>query len=217
MVKTCLDCLLMSKPSRPPPMTRHKFPNGPWQHIAIDLMKAGPIPEEILVVIDYFSRYQEIKFLKSSTAATIIAHLQEMFSRLGIPNSIRADNGPQFASKEFHLFCEGSNIEIIHTTPYWPQANGEVENLNRSILKRLKISHVKKIGDTVFQQPAAVSPTSNPETSNKSKRLQDLEDGSTNTEDSTSLEPSETHIEFHAIQFITNGDRTLQATIRQLL
>ncbi|KAB0798888.1 hypothetical protein PPYR_06768 [Photinus pyralis] len=135
IVKTCLDCLQC------PPMTRHKFPNGPWQHIAIDLMKAGPISEKILVVIDYFSHYQEIKFLKSPTAATIIAHLQEMFSRLGIPNSIRADNGPQFARKEFHLFCEGSNIEFIHTTPYWPQANGEVENLNRSILKLLKISH----------------------------------------------------------------------------
>jgi hypothetical protein len=28
---------------------------------------------------------------------------------------------------------------LIKTPPYWPQANGEVENMNRSILKRLQI------------------------------------------------------------------------------
>lgn len=31
-----------------------------------------------------------------------------------------------------------------YTTPYWPQANGEIERQNRSILKRLKISHALK-------------------------------------------------------------------------
>lgn len=140
-VKACRDCLLVSKPSHPPPMMRHKFPDGPWQCLAMDLMKATEIPEEILVVIDYYSRYQEIKFIKPSTSVTIIGQLKEMFSRLGIPKSIRADNGRQFTSREFHEFCEHNNIKVIHTPPYWPQANGEVENMNRAILKRLQISH----------------------------------------------------------------------------
>lgn len=64
----------------------------------------------------------------------------EIFARFGLPISITADNGPQFASEEFHTYCESNNIELISTTPYWPQWNGEVERQNRSILKRLKIS-----------------------------------------------------------------------------
>ncbi|KXJ81396.1 hypothetical protein RP20_CCG019992 [Aedes albopictus] len=35
----------------------------------------------------------------------------------------------------------------MHTTPYWPAANGEVERQNRSILKALKIGRIK--GETL--------------------------------------------------------------------
>lgn len=133
--------MLVSQPNKPTPMSRHRFPNGPWQCLAMDLM--GPLPNKdmIFVVIDYYSRYQEIKFLTSTTSTVIIKHLNEIFSRLGFPKSIRADNGPQFVSNEFKEFCNTNNIELIQTPPYWPQANGEVENMNKSILKRLQIAH----------------------------------------------------------------------------
>lgn len=140
-VKACRDCLLVSQPNKPPPMSRHKFPEGPWQCLALDLM--GPLPnkEMVLVIIDYYSRYQEIKFLKTTTSSVIIDHLSEIFVRLGYPRSIRADNGRQFVSNEFKQFCNNHGIELIQTPPYWPQANGEVENSNKSILKRLQIAH----------------------------------------------------------------------------
>nr|CAH7744111.1 unnamed protein product [Callosobruchus chinensis] len=140
-VKACRDCLLVSQPNRPPPMSRHKFPEGPWQCLAIDLM--GPLPnkEMVLVLIDYYSRYQEIQFLKTTTSSVIIEYLSQIFVRLGYPKSIRADNGRQFVSSEFKQFCTNSGIELIQTPPYWPQANGEVENANKSILKRLQIAH----------------------------------------------------------------------------
>ncbi|KMQ89050.1 hypothetical protein RF55_11359 [Lasius niger] len=122
-------------------MTRHRFPEGPWECIAMDLM--GPLPNKdmVLVIIDYYSRYQEIKFLKSTTSTIIIKKLTEIFARLGIPKSIRVDNGRQFVSQEFKKFCQDHNIQLIQTPPYWPQANGEVENMNKSILKRLQICH----------------------------------------------------------------------------
>lgn len=140
-VKACRDCILVSQPNRPPPMSRHKFPEGPWQCLAIDLM--GPLPNKdmVLVIIDYYSRYQEIQFLKTTTSAVIIDQLSEIFVRLGYPKSIRADNGRQFVSSEFRQFCHNHGIELIQTPPYWPQANGEVENANKSILKRLQIAY----------------------------------------------------------------------------
>lgn len=98
----------------------------------------------VLVIIDYYSRYQEVKFLKTTTSAIIIGKLIEIFARLGIPKSIRVDNGRQFVSQEFKQFCDDYNIQLIQTPPYWPQANGEVENMNKSILKPLQICHANK-------------------------------------------------------------------------
>lgn len=121
-------------------MTRHQFPDGPWPYLAIHLM--GPLlnQESFLVIIDYYSRYQELAFMNKTTSTEIIRVLTRLFSRMGLPKSIRSDNGRQFTSKEFTKHCE-DNIILIHTPPYWPQVNGEVENMNKSILKRLQISY----------------------------------------------------------------------------
>ena len=140
-VKTCFNCLLVSRPNNPAPMDRHVFPNGPWQCVASDLL--GPIPngDYLFVLIDYYSRYQEIRFTKKITSDAIIKFLREIFSRLGFPKTLRADNGRQYISAEFKDYCKYNNIQLINTPPYWPQANGEVENMNKSLVKRLKIAH----------------------------------------------------------------------------
>ncbi|XP_055916795.1 uncharacterized protein K02A2.6-like [Eupeodes corollae] len=140
-VKKCRDCLIVSKPSQPVPMNRHVFPDRPWSNLAMDLL--GPLPNHdyILVAINYYSRYQEFKFLKRITSKDVINFLREIFCRLGYPKFITADNGRQFVSEEFKTYCKDNNIELITSPPYWPQANGEVENMNRQIVKRLKIAH----------------------------------------------------------------------------
>lgn len=128
----CRDCLLVSQPERPPPMSSHKFLEGPWICIAIDLMKATPLPEELLVILDYYSRYHQIKFIRSTTSTAIITHLREIFCRM------------RFPSDEFKQCCGQTNIKLILTPPYWPLDNGEVERMNRTILKRSKISYTNK-------------------------------------------------------------------------
>ncbi|KAL7743612.1 hypothetical protein ACLKA6_019231 [Drosophila palustris] len=143
-VKACRDCLLVSLPDNPVPMKRHQYPTAPWKFVATDLL--GPLPnnEYILVLIDYFSRYMDLTFLKSISSVSIIESMKEIFCRLGIPEYLRTDNGRQYVSKEFKDFCQNNNITQITTPPYWPQANGEVENMNRSLGKRLKIAYANK-------------------------------------------------------------------------
>ena len=46
----------------------------------------------------------------------------------------------QFKSEELKNFCKENGVQLNLTIPYWPQANGEVERQNRSILKILKIA-----------------------------------------------------------------------------
>lgn len=42
IVKHCRGSMLVSQPKRPPPMSRHSFPNGSWKCISIDLMVHYP-------------------------------------------------------------------------------------------------------------------------------------------------------------------------------
>ena len=137
--KVCHGCQVVGIFSKCEPMQRTRPPEGPWQDLAIDLM--GPLPsgDSILVVVDYFSRYYEVVIMGSTTTSKIIRALMPMFARWGIPFSIKSDNGPQFISDEFENYLRQNGIEHRKSPPLWPQANGEVERQNRSLLKCLKI------------------------------------------------------------------------------
>ena len=57
--------------------------------------------------------------------------------------SVKADNCLQFVSDHFRKYLEKNGIEHRRATPLWPQANGEIERQNRSILKRLPIAQAE--------------------------------------------------------------------------
>eukprot|EP00112_Aurelia_sp_Birch-Aquarium-sp1_P012403 Seg2609.6 transcript_id=Seg2609.6/GoldUCD/mRNA.D3Y31 product="putative protein K02A2.6" protein_id=Seg2609.6/GoldUCD/D3Y31 len=88
--------------------------------------------------------YFEVEFLKSTSTDKVIASLKKIFLIHGLPKEITTDNGPQFISREFEDYLEMQGIKHREVTPLWPQANGEVERQNRSLLKRLKISQIEK-------------------------------------------------------------------------
>lgn len=138
--RTCHGCQLVGLPNHPEPMKRTVLPPGRWQDLAIDFM--GPLPSghSLLVIVDYYSRFYEVEIMKKITAQKTIEKLKPIFARFGLPLSIRSDNGPQFQSEEFREYCAQNKIEQRFTTPLWPQANGEVERQNKSLLKRLKIA-----------------------------------------------------------------------------
>ena len=95
------------------------------------------------MVVDYYSRFLEVAILKSTTSVKIIEAITPMFARFGVPFSLRTDNGPQFVSEEFESFLQVHGVEHRRTTPLWPQANGEVERQNRSLLKSLQIANLE--------------------------------------------------------------------------
>lgn len=137
----CEGCRLVQVPDPPEPMQRRSLPDKPWIDIAIDFL--GPLPsgEYILVVIDYFSRHVDLEIMMTITAKETIKRLDKIFRIWGIPRTITLDNAKQFVATEFEEYCRTKGIFLNHTSPYWPQANGEVERQNRSLLKRLKIAN----------------------------------------------------------------------------
>ena len=142
--KSCHGCQVVGEYSAPEPMQRTEPPTGPWQDIAVDLMGPMPSGESLLVAVDYYSRYHEVVIMPSTTAQKIIVALTEIFARFGFPHSLKADNGPQFASEEFQRYLRDNGIEHRKSPPLWPQANGEVERQNKTLLKALKVAEAER-------------------------------------------------------------------------
>lgn len=144
LVSNCEGCRLVSLPSHPEPMQRRPLPSRPWIDVALDFLGPLPTGEYLLVIIDYYSRYKEIEVMTRITAKDTIDRLHKIFTRLGFPVTLTLDNARQFISGEFDQYCSTHGIHLNNTTPYWPQENGLVERQNRSVLKRLQISHALK-------------------------------------------------------------------------
>lgn len=139
--ETCEGCRLVQVANPPEPMQRRPLPDKPWVDIAIDFLGPMPTGEYILVIIDYFSRYISLEVMTHITAKETIKRLDKIFGLWGLPRTITLDNAKQFVSVDFEQYCRTKRIHLNHTSPYWPQANGEVERQNRSLLKRFKIAN----------------------------------------------------------------------------
>jgi len=93
-----------------------------------------------LLVVDYFSCYPEIIKTTSNTSASTIAALKAIFSRHGIPEVVRSDNGPQYNSQEFTTFSESYGFKHITSSPLYPQSNGQAERTVQTVKKILRQS-----------------------------------------------------------------------------
>ncbi|CAH2085650.1 unnamed protein product [Euphydryas editha] len=145
----CIDtvegCRLVRQDTHPEPLTATELPSRVWELVALDYL--GPLPSGhyLLIIIDYYSRYYEVEVLKNQTAETTIKVLEKLICREGIMDEVVCDNGPAFRDERFKEFLASNGIKLRHTTPLWPQANGEVERQNRSVLKRLRIAQALKL------------------------------------------------------------------------
>ena len=89
---------------------------------------AGPLNGYYyLVIVDSSSKWPEVFKYKHRTATNMIRALNEVFSRLGVPNTIVSDNGMMFTGSKFKVYCDLFAIEHITTPTYNPRSNGLAE------------------------------------------------------------------------------------------
>lgn len=125
IIMSCEKCAI-HRQDHAEPLISTEFPDRPWQKVGADLMELDG--EVYLVLVDYFSRYVELAKLKSSTASEVIYHVEQIFSRHGIPEIVYSDNGPCFAAEAFAIFSDQYGFTHITSSPRFPQSNGQAEN-----------------------------------------------------------------------------------------
>ncbi|WP_255462699.1 IS3 family transposase [Galbibacter sp. BG1] len=64
-------------------------------------------------------------------ARKLVETLEQLEEEVGLPQTVRCDNGPEFISKTFGEWCDKKRIEIRYTQPGKPMQNGYIERLNR--------------------------------------------------------------------------------------
>ena len=86
--------------------------------------------------MDYCSKFIEVDKHENLISVATIDALKCQMSRHGIAETLRFDNGTQFASHEFALFCKDYQIDHFTSSPAFPQSNGAGERAVQ-IVKRL--------------------------------------------------------------------------------
>ena len=71
--------------------------------------------------------------LTSTTASSIITHLRGIFARHGVPETLRADNGPQYAAESMEKFAQSYGFQLVTSSPHYPQSNGFIERMVRTV------------------------------------------------------------------------------------
>ncbi|KAE8742082.1 hypothetical protein FOCC_FOCC012356 [Frankliniella occidentalis] len=140
-VRSCHPCQLVQEGTNSEPLQPSPLPKTCWEVVSCDYLGPLPTGDYLLVIVCYYSRYIEVLSTKKITAEKTIECLEYVFSRWGYPFVLVTDNGPCFIAHEFQEYLQNVGVAHRAVTPLWPQANGEVERQNRTILKRLKIAH----------------------------------------------------------------------------
>ena len=63
---------------------------------------------------------------------------KNIVTRFGVPHSLISENGLQFDSKSFRLYCSELGITNRYSTPAYPQRNGQAETISNVIINGIK-------------------------------------------------------------------------------
>ena len=135
MVRKCNTCAI-HRPERKEPLLPSSFPDRPWSKVGMDLFELKG--KTYITIVDYYSRWIELRLLERQTCAHTISKIKSIFSVHGIPDVVISDNGPQFSSADFKAFANEYGFTHTTSSPRYPQSNGEAERAVQTVKQMLK-------------------------------------------------------------------------------
>jgi transposase InsO family protein len=92
----------------------------------------------VLVAIDKFTKWIEVKSVTCRKADRVLDFLDELVHRYGLPHRIITDLGSNFNNHQFLEYCENKGIDVRYVSVAHPRAKGQVERANGMVLDALK-------------------------------------------------------------------------------
>jgi len=112
----------------------------------------------LILFIDDFTRMCWIFFLKfkHEVVGVFMKFKKMVETQSGYKiQFLRSDNGKEYTSTKFNLFCEEAGIAHQLTAPYTPQQNGVSERRNRSVMEMARcMLHEKELPKTFWAEAA---------------------------------------------------------------
>ena len=139
VVQNCSTCLKHRNSNTKEPLIPTEIPDYPWQIVGTDLFTWEN--KNYLVMVDYYSRYFEVKELPNMRSQTVISRMKGILARWGICEKIISDGGPCYASQEFTEFAKEWDFVHQKISPYHSQSNGLAEkyvSICKNILTKAK-------------------------------------------------------------------------------
>ena len=138
-VNACLACLQVKDPRKMKfPLKSVEISKFNEVHQKICMTESGY--NQILVIIDYFTKLAEAVLCQTASAEETCDHLiTHWISRYGCPMTFQSDNGKAFVGDLTKELMKKSHIAQAHSTTYHPQTKGLVERQNRTLVNMLRV------------------------------------------------------------------------------
>lgn len=139
-IGACAECLMKKIPVGKNPGELHpqEPPQRPFGRVHVD--HVGPFVKSdlgnmyVLVILDALTKFVKAYPVKSSRANENLKKFQEFINAYGIPRQVMTDRGSCFTSLEWKEFNECLGIKHTLTSTRWPQANGQVERVMKTLV-----------------------------------------------------------------------------------
>jgi hypothetical protein len=143
-IQKCHACQTYNQKIQSHPTPLHPVVSvGPFAKWGIDFMTCHPHSAGghgyIIVAVDYFTKWAEAMptFDNTGKTATLFL-LNHIIAHFGVPQAIITDHNSHF--RNFMMFELTKKLGLRHdnSTPYYPQANGQVEAINKVLINMLR-------------------------------------------------------------------------------
>lgn len=138
-IRNCIRCIVYSAPVRASERTLYSIEKKPVPFDTLHLDHFGPLPsinskrKHILLAVDAFTKMSKLYAVISTSAKEVMTCLEKYFQYYGRPRRIISDQGSCFTGLDFTAFLKKHNIEHVKIAVASPQANGQVERVNRTL------------------------------------------------------------------------------------
>ena len=97
-----------------------------------------PMVQNVLVVVDHFTRYVQAFITKNHTVRTMARVLyNNYFSVFGFPQRLMSNQGTEFCGKVIVAMCSLLGVEKIRTTLYHRQTNRSAERVHQTLQRMI--------------------------------------------------------------------------------